>query len=104
LRAILLINQNKKAGSGEKYTNTKLASSSGCSFAKSEKQLAKKYVERVNEREKNLARLASGFVFLLANPEFYSLASGYPHPCIRLNAIDWSLSFRSTTRKNNNTI
>jgi hypothetical protein len=31
--------------------------------------------------EKSLARLASGFVFLLANPEFYShLASGYPHP------------------------
>jgi hypothetical protein len=28
--------------------------------------------------------LASGFVFLLANPEFYShLASGYPHPCSR---------------------
>jgi hypothetical protein len=32
--------------------------------------------------KKTLARLESGFVFLLANPEFYShLASGYPHPC-----------------------
>jgi hypothetical protein len=33
------------------------------------KQLAK---ERVSERGKKLARLASGLVFLLANPEFYS--------------------------------
>jgi hypothetical protein len=33
--------------------------------------------------EKSLARLASGFVFLLANPKFYlHVASGYPHPCI----------------------
>jgi hypothetical protein len=41
------------------------------------KQLAKN-IERVSERaKKNLARLASGFVFLLANPEIYShLASG----------------------------
>jgi hypothetical protein len=36
------------------------------------KQLAKN-IKRVSERgEKKLARLASGFVFLLANPEFYS--------------------------------
>jgi hypothetical protein len=35
------------------------------------KQLAQK-IERVSERGKNLARLASEFVFLLANPEFYS--------------------------------
>jgi hypothetical protein len=44
------------------------------------KQLAKT-VEMVSEKGKKLARLASGFVFLLANPKFYShLASGYPHP------------------------
>jgi hypothetical protein len=36
------------------------------------KQLAKN-IERVSERgKKTLTRLASGFVFLLANPEFYS--------------------------------
>jgi hypothetical protein len=34
------------------------------------KQLAKN-IERVNEGKKPLARLANGFVFLLANPEFY---------------------------------
>jgi hypothetical protein len=33
--------------------------------------------------KKFLARLASGFVFLLAKSEFYShLASGYPHPWV----------------------
>jgi hypothetical protein len=43
------------------------------------KELAKN-TERVSEREKK--QLANGFVFLLANPEFYShLARGYPHPC-----------------------
>jgi hypothetical protein len=35
------------------------------------KQLAKN-IERVCKREKKLVRLASGFVFLLTNPEFYS--------------------------------
>jgi hypothetical protein len=36
------------------------------------KQVAKN-IERVSEREKkNLARLASGFVFLLSNSKFYS--------------------------------
>jgi hypothetical protein len=35
------------------------------------KQLAK-HTDIVSEREKTLARLASGFAFLLANPEFYS--------------------------------
>jgi hypothetical protein len=47
------------------------------------KQLGKN-MERVSERGKKIARLASGFVFLLANPEFFAfgeLASGYPHPC-----------------------
>jgi hypothetical protein len=39
------------------------------------------------EGEENLSTLASGFVFLLANPEFFllafgELASGYPHPCL----------------------
>jgi hypothetical protein len=36
--------------------------------------------------KKFLARLASGFVFLLAKSELYSLfgelASGYPQPCL----------------------
>jgi hypothetical protein len=48
------------------------------------KQLAQ-FIEIVSEREKKLARLASGFVFLLAKPEFYlhltswQVPSGYPH-------------------------
>jgi hypothetical protein len=29
------------------------------------------YIEIVSEREKTLARLASGFAYLLANPKFY---------------------------------
>jgi hypothetical protein len=39
------------------------------------RQVGKKlvqFIESVNEREKHLARLVSGFVFLLVNPEFYS--------------------------------
>jgi hypothetical protein len=53
------------------------------------KQLAQ-YIEIVSVREiKTLARLASRFLFLLANPEFYShlaswQVSGYPHPCIHV--------------------
>jgi hypothetical protein len=43
-------------------------------------------LEMVGKRRKKNARLASGFVFLLANPEFYShfgeMASGYPYPCM----------------------
>jgi uncharacterized ion transporter superfamily protein YfcC len=62
------------------YYIAKVANSSVFSLAKSEKN--QKYRKSKREEEKkNLARLASGFVFLLANPEFYSqLASGYPHP------------------------
>jgi hypothetical protein len=41
-------------------------------------------IERVSKMGKNFARLASGFLSLLANPDFYlhlaRLASGYPHP------------------------
>jgi hypothetical protein len=50
-----------------------LASRSVFSLAKSEKQLARNIV-RVSEmgKKKSLASLASGFVFLFANPEFYS--------------------------------
>jgi hypothetical protein len=35
------------------------------------KQLAQ-FIEIISEREKKLAMLTSGFVYLLANPEFYS--------------------------------
>jgi hypothetical protein len=52
-------------------TLAKVASSSEFSLAKLEKQLAH-IIERVSERKKNLASLASGFVLLLAKPEFYS--------------------------------
>jgi hypothetical protein len=52
-------------------TLAKLASSSVVLLAKSEDNWQKN-TERVSEREKNLVRLASGFVFLLASPEFYS--------------------------------
>jgi hypothetical protein len=40
------------------------------------KQLAQ-HIEIVSERGKNLARLVSGFVFLRANPEFYSHLAGW---------------------------
>jgi hypothetical protein len=47
----------------------------------SHKTTDQKYRKGLVRRGKKLARLASGFVFLLANPEFYShLASGYPQP------------------------
>jgi hypothetical protein len=49
-------------------TLVKLASSSGF-FTLQVRKLAKN-VERVSEREKKLTRLARGFAFLLANPEF----------------------------------
>jgi hypothetical protein len=52
-------------------TLAKLVSSSVISLAKSENNWAKNR-ETVSERETNLARLASGFVFLLANSELYS--------------------------------
>jgi hypothetical protein len=51
-------------------TLTKLASSLELSLA-NQKTTGPIY-RNFHEREKNLARLASGFAFLLANPEFYS--------------------------------
>jgi hypothetical protein len=49
-----------------------------------QKTTGQKHRKRVSERGKKLARLASGFVFLLSNPEFHShLASGYPHPWLQ---------------------
>jgi hypothetical protein len=52
-------------------TLTKLASSSVFSLVKSENNWLKN-IERESQMGKKLARLASGFVFLLANPKFYS--------------------------------
>jgi hypothetical protein len=51
-------------------TLAKLANIQEFSLAKSEKMV--KNTERVSERGKTIVRLASGFVFLLANPEFCS--------------------------------
>jgi hypothetical protein len=48
----------------------KLASSSVFLLSKSENNWPKRDKRSVSGK-KNLARLASGFVFLLANPEFY---------------------------------
>jgi hypothetical protein len=52
-------------------TLAKLASSSVFSLAKSENNWPK-YREGKREGKEPLARLASGFVFLFANSEFYS--------------------------------
>jgi hypothetical protein len=51
------------------------------SFAKSENN-CRKNIESISKwGKKKLAKVANGFVVLLANPEFYShLVSGYPHP------------------------
>jgi hypothetical protein len=48
-----------------------LASSSEFSLTKVEKKMAKN-IESVSGGKKTLARLASGFVFLLAHSKFYS--------------------------------
>jgi hypothetical protein len=65
-------------------TLAKLVSRSAFSLAKTENNWPKIQKGSVTG-EKTLARLASGFVLLLVNPEFYSpfgeLESGYPHPC-----------------------
>jgi hypothetical protein len=61
-------------------TLAKLVSSSGFPHAKSENNWPQIYRKGKYEG-KQVARLANGLVFLLANPEFYShLASGYLHP------------------------
>jgi hypothetical protein len=69
---------------------TKLASWIQHFHSPSQKTTGQKYRKGLSEREKTLARLASGFVYLLANPEFHShLASGYPHPWYLCCFIIW---------------
>jgi hypothetical protein len=53
-------------------TLAKLASRLKCFHSPKTENNWPKNIERVSEKGKTLARLASGFVFLLANHEFYS--------------------------------
>jgi hypothetical protein len=70
-------------------THAKLASSLAFSLAKSENNNWPIILKVSVRGEKTIARLTSGFVILLANPEFYShLASGYPHPCSNTVVLD----------------